>query len=90
MVGGWILGRAAQAGRAINARRAELLTSAAFVGGWLLITWGLAALLTPIIWRLSLGLLLISLGGIRLLSVFAWEGLYTLTRDELVKRRRRR
>lgn len=69
------------------AHRAELLTGAAFVAGWILVTAGaavivhsLAARFTAAVWLLSIGLLLLSLGGLQLLGRFVWHGLYSLTR----------
>lgn len=60
--------------------RAELLTSAALLAGWALLTWGVALLTSPKVWPLSAGLLLLSLCGWRFLGAIAWAGLYTLTR----------
>lgn len=61
----------------------ELLTAAAFVGGWLLVTVGVAALLPPrVVWPVSLGLLLLSAGGWGLLVSVARHGLYVLTRAD--------
>lgn len=58
----------------------ELLTSLALVGGWALLTWGVARLTAPVAWVFSAGLLLVSLGGWRLLWEVATRGLYALTR----------
>ncbi len=69
----------------IKRARAELLTGATLVVGWLLVTAGVAALTSPRAWLFSLGLLCISLGGWRMLWQIASAGLYTLTRP----RRRR-
>lgn len=74
-------------GKAFTLRaRAELLTGAAFVGGWLLVTWGVAELTTRRIWPISLGVLLLSAGGWALLWEVIREGLYTLTRPPKDKR----
>jgi hypothetical protein len=56
----------------------ELLTTAALLGGWTLITAAIAALTSPLAWLFSGGLLLISLGGWKLLWALASNGLYTL------------
>ena len=61
--------------------RAELLTALALLGGWLLVTWGVAALTHWAAWPISLGILSVSLGGWRFAWTVARDGLYTLTRD---------
>jgi hypothetical protein len=69
----------------VRAGLAEKLTATAFLAGWLLITDAIARLphVSPAIaWRLSLGLLGIALGGVKLFALFAWKGLYELTRDD--------
>lgn len=58
----------------------EILTTAALLGGWLLLTLGVVALTSPLAWLFSGGLLLISLAGWKLLWRLATDGLYTLTR----------
>jgi hypothetical protein len=58
----------------------EILTAGAFVGGWALLTAGVAALTSSLAWLFSGGLLLISLGGWKLLWKLATSGLYALTR----------
>lgn len=60
--------------------RAELLTSAAFICGWALLTWGIAELLVWQVWPLSGGLFFLGLGGWRLLATLVWRGLYALSR----------
>ena len=62
--------------------RDELLTAAAALLGWALLTWAGAQLWSPLAWAISGGLLLLSLAGWRLLAVVVWEGLYALTRDD--------
>lgn len=57
---------------------AEIATGAAFVAGWLLVTWGVASLTAWEAWPISIGLLLISSGGWKLLRRFATDGLYDL------------
>lgn len=59
----------------------EFATASAFVCGWILVTSGVAALTTKHLWPISIGLLLISLGGWRLLRTLVTEGLYSLTRN---------
>lgn len=65
--------------------RAELLASLALLAGWLLITHSLT-LMAPAwfdqIWALSIGVLLVSLAGWRLLWAIATTGLYALTREK--------
>lgn len=61
-------------------RWTELLLVGSYVGGWALITWGLARLLVPEVWLLSGGVLLLSAGGLGLLKDVATEGLYVLSR----------
>lgn len=60
--------------------RAELLTAGAFLAGWALLTWAIARLTAPEAWLVSAGLLLLSLGGWKLLWTVITEGLYTLTK----------
>ena len=62
--------------------RAEVATAAAFLMGWACVTAGLALWISPRVWLVSLGLLLISLGGWELLYFVIRKGLYTLTRPE--------
>jgi hypothetical protein len=68
--------------RASVRNRAELATAAAFLAGWVLITWAIALYTSPRIWLVSGGLLLISLGGWEFLLTILRKGLYTLTRPE--------
>ena len=57
------------------------MTGAAFLAGWLLVTWGLASIPTrAAVWRLSFGILSICLGGPRVLWAVLTNGLYALTR----------
>ena len=65
----------------IYAARAEILVSAAMLGGWALLTYGIALLTTPKVWPISGGLLLLSAGGWRLLWTIVSYGLYSLTRE---------
>lgn len=62
--------------------RAELLLTVAFLSGWLLLTQALVAMVPAHIpvWRLSAGLLLLSLCGWKFLGLYFWIGLYTATR----------
>lgn len=64
----------------VRSTRAELLTAAALLAGWLLITAGIASLTSPRAWTFSIGALCISLGGWRMLWQIATSGLYALTR----------
>jgi hypothetical protein len=74
--------RLAAGWRALWTARAECLMALAFVGGWLLVTAGIAALTSRIAWLFSLGLLAISLGGWKPFARFVYAGLYVLTREE--------
>ncbi|MEA3244808.1 MAG: hypothetical protein U9Q74_01500 [Gemmatimonadota bacterium] len=58
----------------------EILTSFALLGGWALITWGIAILTAPVAWIFSGGALLLSLAGWRMLWEIASRGLYAMTR----------
>ena len=71
----------------------EVLTAAAFVAGWLLITagvaaiadalpWWIAAAVARAVWRVSLGGLALSLGGWKLLRQFVVDGLYSLAKGK--------
>ncbi len=62
--------------------RAEILLSLALLTGWAALTWGIALLTTPKVWPLSVGVLLLSLCGWRLLWTVFSHGLYSLTREE--------
>ena len=59
----------------------EVLVSIALLGGWLLITWGVASLTRWQAWPISLGLLLFSLAGWRFLRNLFRDGLYVLTKE---------
>lgn len=62
------------------ANRAALLHAGAILGGWALLTAGLASLLVPEVWLISGGLFLLSLAGWGHLRVLFGVGLYTLRR----------
>jgi hypothetical protein len=80
---GALLLRAGAWWRGLLAARAELLAALAFVVGWLLLTDAIARVtVTPLAWRVSIGLLAISLGGWKPLAQMIWHGLYVLSRDE--------
>ena len=66
----------------LAAKRAELATAAAFLGGWALVTWAVASLTVWQVWPLSGGVFLLSLGGWRLLWRMACDGLYALTHEK--------
>ena len=67
--------------RAVWRVRAEILAALAMLGGWALLTYGIAILTTPKVWPLSGGLLLLAAGGWRMLWTSASYGLYGLTRE---------
>lgn len=76
-----VVDRAAVAFR--KAPWAELGAAAALLAGWASLTWAIAAIAPPrIVWRASVGLLLLALFGFKLLYVMARDGLYTLTREK--------
>jgi hypothetical protein len=56
------------------------LHALAIVGGWALVTYGLAALLVPEVWPISGGLFLLSVAGWGHLRVLFAAGLYALYR----------
>jgi hypothetical protein len=58
-----------------------LLTAAAILVGWLLVTWALAGWWSWRVWPLSLGLLCLSAAGWKLILHVAREGLYLLAKD---------
>lgn len=66
--------------------RAEILLTIALLGGWALVTWGIALLTTWKVWPISGGLLLLSCGGWRLLWTIVSDGLYMLTRKPVTRR----
>lgn len=61
---------------------AEILTAVVAVAGWLLVTWGLAELLTVWVWPISLGALLLGLTGWRFVWRLLVDGFYVLTKRE--------
>jgi hypothetical protein len=61
-------------------RTTAIATGVALVLGWLLITAGLP-FRPRIVWPVSLGLLLITAAGWRLLFTIGSHGLYALTKD---------
>lgn len=62
--------------------RAELLVAAAFLGGWFLVTLGIASYTSTRVWPISLGILLLSLCGWKWVWNLTSVGLYTLGGDE--------
>lgn len=79
-----VFSTASAIGASLRAYRAELLVSAAFLGGWALVTCAIAALVPPRIptWELSGGLLLLSLCGWGWLGSVFWSGLYKLSAED--------
>ncbi len=63
--------------------RAAFLSVTAWLIGWGLVTWGLAGLTTghweAAVWRCSVGLLALGIGGPRLLWMILTNGIYALT-----------
>jgi hypothetical protein len=72
------------AGRVVVGFLPELLVTLALVAGWLLLTWGIAALLVWQVWPISVGLFLLGCCGWRFLARLFGRGLYalTLTRED--------
>lgn len=70
------------AARAVWGARAVALHTASIVGGWALLTAGVAELLVPEVWLVSGGLFLLSLAGWSHLRVVFSHGLYSLTRKK--------
>lgn len=58
----------------------EALAGLALLGGWALVTYGVAELTVPEAWPISGGLLLLSLFGWGFLRTVCTEGLYVLSR----------
>lgn len=74
---GWAVSRL---GRCAWGLRAELLTGAAIVSGWGLVTWGIADLTsTWQAWPLSAGVFLLGIAGWRLVARIMLDGLYVLS-----------
>lgn len=67
---------------AVSSHAAEVLVSAAILGGWAALTAAVAILTAPVAWLFSLAVLLFSLAGWKLLWTLASEGLYTLSRED--------
>ena len=63
----------------------ELLVAVAILGGWALLTWGIARLVVPEVWPISGGLLLLSLAGWKFCWTLVREGLYVLTRKGVAR-----
>lgn len=64
--------------------RAETALSCALVGGWLLVTYGIAGLIRPrIAWPISVGLLLLTASGWKFIAKIAAVGLYAMQRAAL-------
>ena len=61
---------------------AEVLVALAALGGWVLLTWTAAELVSPWVWPVSGGVGLLTLCGWRFLFTVAVYGLYSLTRDD--------
>lgn len=61
---------------------AEILVATAAIAGWLAFSSAIAQIAPPgIVWRASVGFLLLSLCGWKFLYTLAREGLYALTRE---------
>lgn len=76
-------------GRFVAATWHELLVASAALAGWALLTDAVAGFVGPVAWKVSGGLLALSLCGWKLLGIIAWDGLYVLSRDDLKKGARR-
>lgn len=62
--------------------KAEILLSVALLLGWFLLTYGIALLTSPVVWPLSIGVLLLSTAGWRMLWAILSYGFYGLTRAD--------
>jgi hypothetical protein len=71
--------------RTVWGARAAVLHCSAVVLGWASVTWGVAALLVPEVWQISLGLFLLSLAGWGHLRVVFASGVYALHRKKDVR-----
>ena len=65
---------------------ADLFAKVALVlgilGGWALVTWGVADLTVPEVWPVSGGLFVLSLVGWKFLGTLFGRGLYVLSRSK--------
>jgi uncharacterized membrane protein YsdA (DUF1294 family) len=65
----------------IWARREEALLVAALLGGWMLVTYGIAGYFRArIVWPMSIGLLLLTASGWSVIASIASKGLYVAHR----------
>lgn len=62
--------------------KGEILLSLSILGGWALLTHGIAILTTPKVWPLSIGVLLLTTAGWRMLWAILSYGFYGLTRAD--------
>lgn len=70
-------------GRAVKSKWPEALLSGAWLSGYALLLWGVSSATGwEWVWKIGAGLLLLSMGGWRLLFLVATEGLYLLSRDD--------
>lgn len=60
----------------------DALIVAVGLGGWCAITYAVAALTTPLLWPLSLGLLLVGVIGVRRVAHILWHGVTTFLPKE--------
>lgn len=59
----------------------EIITALSVTAGWFLLILAASAV-TVWAWPIGAGLYLMALAGFRLIGVLAWQGLYTLAREE--------
>lgn len=74
------VGRARALALAVVGAWRPILHACAIVGGWALLTAGVASLLVPEVWLISGGLFLLSLVGWGHLRVLFAAGIYALSR----------
>lgn len=55
----------------------DALAAALALAGWAALTYGLARLLSPIVWAVSVGLLLLGVVGWRTVAFLLWHGFTT-------------
>ncbi len=80
--GRWSSVRFREALRAVRSVAAEITVSVTLLGGWALVTWGIARLTSVEAWIFSGGVLLLSLTGWRWMFNVMSAGLYDLSKSK--------
>jgi hypothetical protein len=55
---------------------------ASFLGGWAFLTWGVASLLVWQVWPMSIGILLLSFPGLRVVAKALMVGVYLIAKTD--------